>query len=70
MDVTLISRYFDNRTNGIGNYSKLVSDSLKINNNINLNLVSMQNNYSNKLNSIMYFYFIFCHHASFLPFQG
>ena len=59
MDVTLISRYFDNRTNGIGNYSKLVSDSLKINNNINLNLVSMQNNYSNKLNSIMYFYFIF-----------
>lgn len=40
MDVTLISRFFDNRNEGIGNYSKMIYEGLKNEKTINLTLLS------------------------------
>lgn len=57
MDVTLISRYFDTRTAGVGSYSKLNFESLLKNENLKVNTLSLEDSVFSGYNSFSYLFF-------------
>jgi glycosyltransferase involved in cell wall biosynthesis len=57
MDITLISRYFDTKNGGAGSHSKLIYESLKKQENLNIKLLSQENSLFSSYNQLSYLFY-------------
>lgn len=67
INLSLISRFFDNRNEGIGNYSNMHLKGLRKQKNINLNVISQDKSFFNGNRLLDYIYFFSLELPFFLP---